>query len=99
MPNFQPYQNLDFAFAQLFEALSKSWATRDLNEVRELVTHAEYGEALDNLVAIGAQNGKGFTKDQLARISDLCTKMGLDVPSMLKRAQGTIGRASTTWAA
>jgi hypothetical protein len=99
MANFRPYQNLDFAFVQLFEGLSKSWASSDLKEVRDLVSHAEYGEALDNLVAIGAQNGKGFSKDQLSRISDLCATMGLDPSSMLKRLQGTTGRARKSSAA
>ena len=99
MPDFRPYQNLDFAFAQLFEGLSRSWATRDLKDVRELVSHAEYGEALDNLVAIGANNGRGFTTDQLARISDLCAKMGLDESSVLQRLHASTGLSPKTSAA
>ena len=80
MPNFAPYQTLDFAFSKLFEALSSTWSKSDIGYVQELVGHGEYGEAFENLVAIGRQSGKVFTTSQTSMIADLAAKMGMDSP-------------------
>ena len=87
MADYRPYQELDFAFAKLLEDLS--WPARDVAIVQELLTHSEYGEALTNLVALGAQNGKGFTKGQLARINDMGAKMGLDTSPIMHQPSST----------
>jgi len=79
MSNFAPYQNLDFAFSKLFEALSSTWSKSEFQIVQELVSHAEYGEALENLVAIGRQSGKSFTAGQTSMIAALAAKMGVSV--------------------
>jgi hypothetical protein len=79
MSNFAPYQNLDFAFFKLFEALSSTWSKSDIQFVNDLVSHAEYGEALENLVAIGRQNGKSFTDGQTRMIADIAAKMGVSI--------------------
>lgn len=77
MSNFAPYQNLDFAFGKLFEALSSTWSKSDIQYVHELVAHAEYGEALENLVAIGRQSGKPFTDGQAGMINKIAAEIGL----------------------
>jgi hypothetical protein len=56
---FRTLQELNFDFAKLLADLSQTWTTRDIAYVQDIVSHAEYGEALENLVAIGQRNGKG----------------------------------------
>lgn len=80
MSNFAPYQDLEFGFSKLFLALSASWSVSDIKYVKELVSHAEYGEALENLVAIGQQKAKSFTSGQASMIADLATKMNISNP-------------------
>ena len=89
MADYRPYQNMDYCFAKLFEDLSKTWPTRDIAFVQELVSHSEYGEAMENLLALGAKNGKGFTKGQLAAIAGMCAKMGLDTSSAKPQPSAT----------
>jgi hypothetical protein len=88
MTDFAPYQKLNFAFASLLADLSKTWPARDIAYVQDIVSHAEYGEALENLVAIGQRNGKGFSPDQLRQISAIATAMGMEQSSLPKHPEG-----------
>jgi hypothetical protein len=87
MTDFAPYQKLDFAFASLLADLSETWAARDIAYVQEIVSHAEYGEALENLVAIGQRDGKAFSPDQLRRISVIGSAMGVEQSSLPKHSE------------
>ncbi len=62
MTDFAAYQKLEFAFSQLLADLSKTWPTADIAYVRDLVAHAEYGEALENLVTIGVNHGATYDR-------------------------------------
>ena len=78
------HRDEDFAFASLLADLSKTWPARDIAYVQDIVSHAEYGEALENLVAIGQRNGEGFSPDQLRRISVIGAAMGMEQSSLPK---------------
>jgi len=86
--DFASYQNLDFAFAQLLADLSKTWAMRDVAYIQDIVSHAEYADALENLIAIGQGNGRSFSPDHLGRIAELSKIMGIDAPSVPNRTGG-----------
>jgi hypothetical protein len=78
--DYKPYQDMNFRFAKLLEDVSKTWAARDVALVQELLSHSEYGEAMECLIALGFSNGKGFTKGQSAPISVMCKTLGVEMP-------------------
>jgi hypothetical protein len=49
---------LDKAFYGLLGELAGRWPQRDLDYVRDEVAHAEYGDALENLIALGLENDR-----------------------------------------
>ncbi len=95
MTDFAQYQGFELTFAKLLADLSKTWTQRDILYIRDIVSHAEYGDALENLIAIGQQNGKAFSADHLRQIGELSRAMGIDTPAPPKRAEGITRRFST----
>ena len=79
MTDFASYRKLDYAFADLLADLSKSWPSIDVAYVQDIVAHAEYGDALENLVAMAANNGRNFSSCQTEKLRGMCVLMGLDV--------------------
>ena len=62
----------------LLEDLLPSWPMEDdLEYVREYLDHGEYGEALDNLIAVGLRNGVGFDSRQVRRAEAIAEAMGM----------------------
>jgi hypothetical protein len=80
MADYKPYQDMNFRFAKLLEDVSKTWQARDIALVQDLVSHSEYGEAMECLLALGVNNGKGFSKGQSAIISEMCNTLGVEMP-------------------
>jgi hypothetical protein len=72
------FAGLDQAFTSLLDSLTGSWPAADLDYVREEIGHAEYGEALENLIALGQRNGVGFTSDHVQSIKCLAATMEID---------------------
>jgi hypothetical protein len=64
-------------FTSLLEELGQVWARQDIAYVSDEVTHGEYGDALENLIAIGLRNGKGFVPPQVAQIEALAAAMDM----------------------
>ncbi len=62
-------------FMSLLEALAHRWPKQDVDYVSDVVAHGEYGDALENLVAIGLRNGKGFHPSQARQVEALATAM------------------------
>ena len=79
MADYLPYQDLSFGFAKLLEDLSASWAAGDVDFLRELVAQGEFGEAMDNLVALAGDSGRALSAAQSAAVAALCSQMGLRV--------------------
>ncbi len=68
---------LQQAFAVLFNDLLATWPKEDIVYVAEEVEYNEYGEALEELIAIGIKSGRGFTLDQIRQIEELAAAMNL----------------------
>ena len=65
--------------AGLFADVLQTWPEEDdLRFIREYLDHGEYGEALENLVAVGLRNGVGFTRDQVRRLNDTAAVMHME---------------------
>ena len=77
---------------RLLQELLQTWpAEDDLNHVRVYLDHGEYEEALDNLIAVGLR-GAGFTPDQVRRVKDLATSMGVEDSPMLHQLHDAYGQ-------
>jgi hypothetical protein len=66
---------LRHAFTRLLTELGPIWPKQDLDYVSDEVGHGEYGDALENLVAIGLRNGKGFRPPHVKQIEALAAAM------------------------
>lgn len=80
------------SLTRLLEDLLLTWTEdEDIKHVREYLDHAEYGEALDNLIAVGLSNGVGFDRDQLERVNGLATAMGMTDAAAMVQSPKAIG--------
>jgi len=86
MAEFRSYQDIESQFARLLGDLGGTWARQDIVYVQDLIGHAEYGEALDNLIAIGRNAGHPFSGGQMAQIQALARAMGIDLSGRLQGA-------------
>jgi len=87
MTDFAPYQKLELSFNQLLADLLKTWSTADIAYVRDIVAHAEFGEALENLIALGVSKGRKFDRGLMQRLEDIAAPMGMNVASMVCAAR------------
>ncbi len=78
MADLAHYNRLQQIFDGLLQDLSTVWLKQDLDYVREELEHGEYGDALENLVALGLHNGMGFDPDQAQQIEALAAAMGVE---------------------
>jgi hypothetical protein len=84
---------LQRAFASLLESLARRWLKQDVDCVSDEVAHGEYGDALENLVAIGLRNGKGFDPSQARQIEALAAAMQMtDSPFLTQPSDATRNR-------
>ncbi len=74
-------------FAALLQDLSATWPVADIAFVREETEHGVYGDALENLIAIGLRNGHGFNGEQARRIEELAEIMNMEGSPFLDRLQ------------
>ena len=77
MLDFARVERMNQAFSVLLQELSATWPKKDIDYVDEEVGHREYEDALENLIALGLQNGKGFTSDQVFKIERLAEAIDL----------------------
>lgn len=91
MTDVEHHNRLSKAFAPLLQDLSTTWPKEDLQYVREEVEYNEYGEALENLIAVGLQNNKGFSPVHIRQIEELATAMEMtDSPFLLQLRQASV---------
>jgi hypothetical protein len=92
MADLAHYDRLQRAFDDLLQNLCTAWPKQDLDYVREEVGHGEYGDALENLIALGLRNGAGFSPDQARQVEALAAAMGMEDSTVLAQLR-EIGRA------
>lgn len=72
------FDRIHRTFTSLLEELGQVWAKQDVVYVIDEVAHGEYGDALENLIAIGLRNGKGFVPSQVEQIEALAAAMDME---------------------
>jgi hypothetical protein len=72
------FRTLDDAFGTLLSDLSTDWPVCDVAYVRDILAHAEYGEALENLLALADRNGVGFSPGQRRTVEALGRSIGMN---------------------
>jgi hypothetical protein len=77
------------AFANLLGELDRRWPRQDVDYVREEVGHGEYGDALENLIALGLRNGKGFDPSHVKQIETLAASMEMGNSPLLMQLRST----------
>ena len=80
----------------LLEGLSANWPDHDLAYIREEVGHGEYGDAWENLVALGLRNGAGFDRDQVRKIQAIGEAMDLRDSPLLLALRNAYGDVENT---
>jgi hypothetical protein len=84
MTEFAPYQKLEVASSEIFADLSKTWPSADIAYLRDIVAHAEYGDALENLIALGVAKATAFGPGLMRRLEGIGSAMGVDTAAVLK---------------
>ena len=79
------FESLRRAFAALLQELSAAWPEKDIDYVNEEVRYNEFGIALESLIALGLQNGCGFSSDQLQKIEAMAAAMEMEDSPFLVR--------------
>jgi hypothetical protein len=69
-------ENIHRRFSELLQGLESIWPIEDVNYVREEIAHGEYGDALENLIALGVRNGLRFGPQRTNEIELLASAMG-----------------------
>jgi len=77
------------AFANLLGELGHFWPKEDVDYVSEEVGHGEYGDALENLIALGLRNGKGFDPSHVKQIEALAAAMKMTDSPFLMQLRST----------
>lgn len=86
------FDRLHEGFAQLLGDLLPVWPMEDdIEYVLESLDHNEYGEALENLIAVGLHNGVGFSPDQARQVEVLAAAMEMgESPWMARLRESTV---------
>jgi hypothetical protein len=66
------------AFDALLRTLEGTWPAASIAYVREEIGHREYGEALENLMALGLRDGHPLDAAARREVEHLATRMGLE---------------------
>ncbi len=82
MAELAAHHDLDQAFEMLLADLSESWASADIAYVRDIVSHGEYHDALENLIALDDNSRQTFNPDQLGRVEALARNIGTSVSAL-----------------
>ena len=86
MADLAHYDRLEQAFDALLQDLLPAWPMeKDVAYVREEVGHGEYGDALENLIAVGLSNGVGFSSSQVQQVEALAVMMDMEASPWLAR--------------
>lgn len=82
------------AFTELLGELGRFWPKQDVDYVSEEVGHGEYGDALENLIALGLRNSKGFDASHVKQIEALAADMKMTDSPFLMQLRSTTKRAA-----
>lgn len=88
-------RHLREGFAALLAELAPHWPAASMEYVREEVGHQEFGEALENLLALTRRDGHRLSPSALRQVEDLAAAMDLsDLPRLVRlRAERGSGEA------
>lgn len=79
MADLAHYDRLHDGFTRLLKDLLPTWPMEDdIKYVLEYLAQDEYGEALENLIAVGLHNGVGFSPGQAQQVEALGTAMKME---------------------
>ena len=79
MADLAHYDRLHDGFTRLLKDLLPTWPMEDdIKYVLEYLAQDEYGEALENLIAVGLHNGVGFSPGQAQQVEALATAMKME---------------------
>ena len=82
--------NVRRMFCDLLEDLSATWPSDQVAYVRDEVDHGEFGDALENAIALAGKHDLHFDDRQLATVFALAKAMDmLDSPWVAKLPQHT----------
>ncbi len=88
--------HLRSTFAALLRDLSTTWSAPDIAFVREETEHGVYGDALENLIAIGLRSGHGLNGEQVRRIEELAKIMNMEgSPFLVRMRDQLVGNPAT----
>lgn len=72
------HARLRTAFDALLLELDGSWPREALDDLREDLAHAEFGEALENLVALAMREGHPLDSSARRQVEHLAASIGLE---------------------
>ncbi len=84
MPDLSHYDRLREAFDSLLHELAVTWPANDIEYVRDEVGYGEYGDALENLIALGLRSGFGFSPEQAQQVEAMAAAMEMTDSSLLQ---------------
>ena len=99
MAGLSHYDRLCDGFDHLLRDLAATWPATDIAYVREEVGYGEYGDALENLIALGLRSGRGFGPEQARQIEVLAAAMEMKDSSFLVQLREASGQAGVNQAA
>ena len=78
MAEVSHFDRLRRDFVHVLEDLLLTWPMEDdIAYIREYLDQDEYGEALENLIAVGLHNGVGFNADQVRSVEAIASTIGI----------------------
>lgn len=92
--DFAHSHRVERAFTDLLGELGGFWPKQDVHYVSEEVGHGEYGDALENLIALGLRNGNGFDPSHVKQIEALAKDMKMTDSPFLMQLRSTTKRAA-----
>jgi hypothetical protein len=90
MVDFDKFNRVRRAFSDLLCGFSTTWPTQDIEYVEDEINHREFDDALENLIALGLRNGRGFTSDQIRQIEDLAAAINMRDSAWLCRLRDSV---------
>lgn len=96
MPDLSHDERRCEAFNGLLRELAVTWPAGDIEYMRDEVGYGEYGDALENLIALGLRSGFGFNPEQTRQVETMAAAMEMADSPLLARLRERGGEMSGT---
>lgn len=80
--------DFELAFTKLLSDLSETWAQCDIDYIQNIISHAEYGDALENIIAIGQK--VNLYDRHITQITELSKALGINYSPATNLTQNQI---------